>query len=369
VRTIRSKRGPNLGDRLAGMRDVFGEQPIDDADEPEARRKRPWASLLVAVVVALLAIYFAGQTAARLWLEDLDSRLLDAGAGANALAISFEREHLEAYRAIAFSDGFPDDLRRYDVDAIEDRIQPVDANHGIPMIDLIDEQGRVVFAFRAEGAIRPYYRERMGLEVVRKSLAGERDEYGERFTSIIATEEGPLLATAGPVREGDEIIGALLLMTPVDEILSQGRNLHGAHLTAYSLDRGDPLATTTAIRPRTFSTEERTTLAQPDELPFATRFRVGGNPQREQIAALTVRHRTAAFLGAALPDRSRYVAWRVMMITALGMAVVAALVGIVVYGWTKERYEEPEPPEPPVPALPPGPPPQPTGPPTWTAAP
>lgn len=357
MRTIRSKRGPELGDRFAGTRDVFAPEPQHELEDDESRRRRPWLALLIALVAALLAIYFAGQTAARLWLEDLDARLLDAGAGTNALAIGFEREHLEAYRAIAFSDGFPDDLARYDVRAIEDRVQPVDANHAIPMIDIVDAQGRVVFAFRAEGAIRPHYRERTDLEMVRRSLAGEGDEFGERFTSIVTTEEGPLLATAGPVRSGERIVGALLLMTPIDELLSQGRNLHGAHLTAYSLDRGDPLATTTAIRPRTFDTETRTILAQPDELPHANRFRVRAKPQREQVAALTIRHETAAFLGASLPDRSREVAWKVMVIVALGMAVMSVLVALVVHGWTKERYEDLAPPPPPR-ALPAGPPPE-----------
>lgn len=354
MRTLRSRRDPVLDDRLRTLGSTPSPEPDLDFDDEE-RRRRPWLALLIAIIAALLAIYFAGQTAARMWLEDLDARLLDAGAGVNALAINFEREHLEAYRAIAFSQGFPEDLAAYDVRAIENRIQPVDANHAIPMIDIIDDQNRVVFAFRAEGAIRPVYRERRGIEIVRMALAGERDQYGERFTTIITTQEGPLLATAGPVRSGDRIVGALLLMTPIDELLSQGRNLHGAHLTAYSLDRGDPLATTTPIRPRTFDTETRTLLAQPDELPYATRFRIAGSTQREQVAALTIRHRTGALLGAALRDRSREVAWNVMVITAIGMALMSVLVGLVVYGWTRDRYIEP--PEREVLALPPPPPP------------
>jgi hypothetical protein len=355
MRTIRTRGAEHLEDRLARVRGAVAgdERRVELDEEDEERRRRPWAALLVAVLAALIAIYLAGQTAARMWLEDLDERLLDAGAGTNALAITLEREHLEAYRAIAFSSGFAEDLAVYDVDAIEDRIQPVDANHGIPMIDIIDDQNRVVFAFRAEGAIRPVYRERGGVEIARKALAGERDEHGERFTALIATDEGPLVATAGPVRSGDRIVGALLLMTPMDELLSQARNLHGSHLTAYSMDRGDPLATTTPIRPRTFDTETRTFLAQLEELPYATRFRISGAVQREQIAALTIRHRPAAFLGSALPDRSRQVAWNVMIIVAIGMAVMSALVATVVYGWTRERYQEPDPLPPTPPALPP----------------
>lgn len=353
---MRTQRGLGsaVDDPLAGVRDVLPPREDDDELQDDDVRRRPWTQLLIAVIAALLAIYLAGQTAARMWLEDLDARLLDAGAGANAAAIVLEREHLEAYRAIAYSDGFAADLAALDVLAIEERIQPVDANHAIPMIDIIDDQNRVVFAFRAAGAVRPVYRERRSVEIVRQALAGERDDYGERFTALIATDEGPLIATAGPVRSDGEIVGAVLLMTPLDELLSLGRNLHGSHLTAYSLERGDPLATTTPIRPRTLETGLRATLAHPEELPYATRFRVGGNPHREQIAALTIRHRPAALLGAALPDRSRQVAWNVMTIVALGMAIMAALIISVAYAWFHDRRVDVPPPREPA-ALPPAP--------------
>jgi sensor domain CHASE-containing protein len=308
-------------------------------EEEDERRRRPWIQLLLAILVAILAIYWAGQTAARLWLEDLDHRLLDAGAGTNANVNTLERDQLSAYRGIAFADGFAASLARYDARDIERRLTPIDANHGMPMIDIIDDQGRVVFAFRADGAVRPVYRERREVTIVRQALAGETDEYGERFSDLLTTDEGPLLATAGPVRLNGKVVGALLVMTPLDQLLSRSTNYHGSLLTAYSLDRGDPLATTTPIRPRTLGTELRVRLAQESQLPYANRFKIGGKTNREQIGALTLRHRTVAFLGAALPDRSRYVAWRVMVIVTIGLLVMAFLVWTVAYAWAKDKYE------------------------------
>jgi hypothetical protein len=293
----------------------------------------------MAVLVAVIAINWAGQTAAHLWRESLDKRLLDAGAGTNVDAIGLEREQLKAFRAIAFADGFPQELANYDARAIEQRLTPIDANHGMPMIDIIDDQGRVVFAFRAQGAIRPIYRQRKDLEIVQKALRGEFDEFGERFNDIITTDEGPLVATAGPVRVGTRIVGALLVMTPLETLLSTSTNLHGALLTAYSLDRGDPMATTTPIRPRTIDTDLRTRLSHPEELPYANRLNVGGRPHREQIAGLVLHHHTAALLGVALPDRSRHVANQVMLVVALGMLLIAVVVASVVHAWTRDRYE------------------------------
>lgn len=296
--------------------------------------------MVLALVVAIIAVNLAGQTAARMWLEDLDERLLDAGAGTNAALITLEREHLEAFRAIGFSQGFAADLEALDVRAIESRITPIDANNGIPMIDVIDVQGRVIFAFRADGALQPIYRERLGVDVVASALAGERDEYGERFTELIATEEGPLLATAGPVRDeadGSRIVGSLLVMTPLHELLGQAKNLHGADLTVYADDRGEPLATTTPVRPRSLSTDELEVLAHPEGFPEASAFDIGGKRQREQIGGLIVRHRLGALLGASMPDRSREVANRVMLLAGLGLLAMSILVASSVHAWLRDR--------------------------------
>jgi sensor domain CHASE-containing protein len=316
-----------------------GSLDEDLLDEDDERRRRPWIQLLLALLVAVLAIYWSGQTAARLWLEDLDKRLLDAGAGTNAAVNNLERDQLAAYRGIAYADGFAAALQRYDARDIERRLTPIDANHGVPMIDIIDDQGRVVFAFRSDGAVRPIYRQRRDVSIVRQALAGETDQYGERFSDLLATEEGPLIATAGPVRLDGKVVGALLVMTPLDLLLSRSTNIHGALLTAYSLDRGDPLATTTPVRPRTLMTDLRVRLAQDGQLPFANRFKIGGKTNREQIGALTLHHHTGAFLGAALPDRSRYVAWRVMVVVTIGLLLMAFLVWTVAYAWARDKYE------------------------------
>lgn len=336
---VQTKR-PTRADRLTDPLHVPPPTSLDDELElDDERRRRPWVQLCLALLVAVLAIYWAGQTASRLWLEDLDKRLLDAGAGANAYLNVVERDQLSAYRGIAFADGFAASLARYDAVDIERRLTPIDANHGMSMIDIIDGQGRVVFAFRAEGAVRPIYRQRRDLSIVRQALAGETDQYGERFAELVTTDEGPLVATAGPVRLDGKVIGAVLVMTPLDQFLSRATNYHGALLTVYSRDRGDPLATTTPIRPRTLVTDLRVRLAQSGQLPYADRFKIGGKTNREQIATLALRHRNVAFLGAALPDRSGYVAWRVMVIVALGVALLFFIVWSVAYAWAKDKYE------------------------------
>jgi hypothetical protein len=299
----------------------------------ELLRRRPWLHVLVALLIALGAVNWAGSTAASFWLHDLDNRLLDAGAGTNATVASVEREQLATYRGVAYAEGVSEALAAYDAAALERTLSPVVANGGIPMVDLLDQQGRVAYAFRAEGAPAPQYRERRDITIVAQALNGQSDQYGDRFADLLTTKEGPLLATAGPVRRAGKVVGAVLVMTPLDQVIGLAANEHGAFVTAYSTDRGDPLATSLASRPRNLGTRLRSTLQNPDKLPYARRIEASGATQRMQVGALVARHRTIAWVGTSLPDRSHSLASKIMLIVALGAGLIALLVGAVVATW------------------------------------
>jgi len=348
-RTVRTVEAP-APDDSPFLREQ--RRPEDQATLYEERYRRPVIPLLIAFLIALFCVWYAGHTAARMWLEDLDARLVDAGAGTNALVTSTEAKQLTAYRSIAFTDGFPDVLEHYDAQAISRVVTPVEANQGVPMVDIIDTRGRVVFAFRADDQLRPRYQTRSDIDIVDKALAGGADEFGERFSTVITTpKEGALLATAGPIRNNGHIVGALLLMTPLDRILAQGADVHGARLTVYSLDRGDAMATTAPVRVGSLTTSQRAKFSNVNRLPSHVSFSIHGKKQREIMSMLVVRHQPAALLGSSLRDRSWQVAFRVWVIAGLGMLLVPLLVGLVVHAWTKREYELEVPPPPPL-ALP-----------------
>ena len=304
-----------------------------DARVEDRPRRHPWIQVLLAVVIVLIAIEWTGQTASGIWLHDLDARLLDAGAGTNAVLATLERDQLDTYRTIAFTDGIAPALVAYDSADLERRLAPIDANQPIPMIDLVDTQGRVAFAFRAEGAPAPLYRQRLDLDMVKHVLAGESDQYGERYADLITTQEGPLIATVGPIKQAGKIVGAVLVMTPIDRLLSQASNDHGALLTAFSTDRGDPMATTSAIRPLNLGTALLAKLADPNELPYADRVDAAGKTQRRQIGGLSLRHHTIAYISSSLPDRTHAIASRITFVVGVAAILITLLVAYVVRLW------------------------------------
>jgi hypothetical protein len=302
------------------------------------RLRANWHVIALLVVVVLAAVRWTGSVASAEWSTALDERLADAGAGANSAMLDTERTQLTALRAFTFSAGVADAIKNVDVPQIEQLLGPVDANLGIPMVDVLDATGRVVFAFRGEGEVPPIYRQRNDLGIVQRALRGEPDQYGERFTTLVVTDEGSLVASTGPVRIGTEVVGAILVMTPLSDVLANSTNAHGEMLTVYSGDGGVPLATTAPVKPRTLP-DSYARLLPPDKLPVTSSYDVPGGSAREQLGALVVRHEAVAWLGVADRDKAGHVGGQVSLLTAAALVLASMLAGLITIRWRKEPAE------------------------------
>jgi hypothetical protein len=299
------------------------------------RLRRNWLVLAFLVVVMVAVVRWADHTASGEWSTSLDERLTSAGAGTNAVVLDAERQHLEALRAFSFATGVPEALSTLDVASIERILTPVDANLSIPMVDILDESGRVVFAFRAEGQPSPIYRDRGPVGIVASALAGEPDALGERFSTLLVTDEGPLLATAGPVRLDSKVVGAVLVMTPIEEVLAESTTTHGELLTVYTAAGGMPLATTAPVKPRTLP-KDLANLLPAESLPVRSSYEVPDGQVREQLGALIVRHQPVAWLGVAELDTSGRLGGQIIVIFVLGLLAVAVLVVVVSVLWRRD---------------------------------
>lgn len=298
------------------------------------RLRRCWPLIVAFLVVALLLIRWTGSVAANEWRRSLDERLADAGAGTNAAMVDLERDHLAALRAFAFTTGLPEALDMLDIAAVEQLLGPVDANLGVAMVDVLDESGRVVFAFRGDGQVPPIYRDRADIGVVQRALTGEPDQYGERFSTLLVTDEGALVASTGAVKVGDRVVGALLVMTPLSDLLTSSTNLNGALLTVYSGDGGVPLATTAPVKPRSLPQSLHRLL--PDEdLPVSSSYETPGGSTREQLGSLVIRHEKVAWVGVAERDRSGRVGSQVSLLTALAVLLCAGIALALTVAWRR----------------------------------
>jgi hypothetical protein len=285
-------------------------------------------------------VRWADHAASGEWGKSLDERLTRAGAGTNADVLDVERQHLEGLRAFSFAVGVPEALSTLDVATIERILTPVDANLSIPMVDVLDANGRVVFAFRAEGQPAPIYRDRGPVGIVTSALSGEPDSLGERFSTLLVTDEGPLIASAGPVRLDGKVVGAVLVMTPLAEVLASSTTTHGELLTVYTAAGGAPLATTAPVKPRTLP-KDLENLLPAESLPRRSSFDVPDGQVREQLGALIIRHQPVAWLGVAELDKSGDVGGQIVVIFVFGLLAVGVLVVVIGVLWRRDGDDGP----------------------------
>ena len=283
--------------------------------------RQRWLHLALGLVVAILAVVWAGQRAAQGVRDGLDARLRGAGAGADAGVVAVEAEQLSAVRGVTFTRGVGHALASRDVRELDRLVTPVQANSDVPMIDVVLPNGQVVFAVRSKGAPAPVA-SRAGLPAIQQSLAEAHGVRGGRFTEVEIFRSGPTLMTIGPVVDGTVPVGVVLAMTPLADVLGRLSQQSAADLTTYAVT-GTPTATTAPFRPVPVAPDTARSLMAGAALD--TREVHGSF--RETLGRLIVDHQAAAVLGVALHDDSSATGWAVTLYAALGLIGTVLILG------------------------------------------
>jgi hypothetical protein len=280
-----------------------------------------WLHLILGLLVAVLAVTWAGQRAHQGVLSNLDSRLQDAGAGADAALITVEAEQLSALRSITFTRGVADAVANSDPTAINELVTPLHANSNVPMVDVVRPNGQVLFAVRSKGAPRPAA-SRSGLRAIRQSIREARGARGGRFTEVVIFKTGPAFMTVGPLMRNNKAVGVVLVMTPLADVLGRISQQVRADLTAYTA-YGTPIATTAVADPPTLDRDTARTLIGGGAIVM--RYIHGDS--REALGRLIVDHQPDAVLGVALHDNSPATGRAVTLFAALGLIATVLILG------------------------------------------
>jgi hypothetical protein len=304
-----------------GSKRPGGERP------PTRWYMRRWLHLTAGILVALLTIYLAGQRATDGARATLDDRLTAAGAGADASIVSIESEQLSAVRAVTFTQGVADALAAKDGPKLNDLVTPLQANSTVPMIDIVEPDGRVLLAVRSKGAPAPVA-SRKGLKALQLSLARADGPRGGRFSEIVIYRSGPTLLTIGPITKDGKPVGAVLAMTPLADVLGRISQQVNVELTAYDAI-GDPIATTATYDPAAIPSSTAQALMGGGAI--VTRYVYADH--REKLGRLIVDHEPDAVLGVALEDDSNVVGRMTSITAAVGLACTA----IILATWWARR--------------------------------
>lgn len=284
--------------------------------EPERRVRRyrgRWLHLVLGLLIAVLAVTWAGQRAQRGVLDNLDTRLQDAGAGSVASLVTVEAEQLSALRAITFTQGVARAAAESDPDALNRLVTPLQANSNVPMVDVVRPNGTVLFAVRSKGAPRPAA-SRSGLRAIGQSIREARGSRGGRFSEVVIFKTGPAFVTVGPLMVGNTAVGVVLVMTPLADVLGRISQQVRADLTAYTGD-GDPIATTALVDPPNLDRDTARRLIGGGAIVM----RYMHDDTREALGRLIVDHQPDAVLGVSLEDNSPATGRAVTLFAALGL--------------------------------------------------
>jgi hypothetical protein len=296
--------------------------------------RRRWLHLALGLLVAFAAITWAGQRATDGVRANLDSRLRDAGAGADAALVTLEAEQLSTLRAITFTAGVGRSLEQRDPTTLNELVAPLQANSNLPMVDVVLPDGQVELAVRSKGAPSPVA-SRAGMPAIAQAMREARGSRGGRFTELVIFKTGPTIVTIGPAMFGGRPVGVVLVMTPLADALGRLSQQVGANLTAYA-STGDPIATTASFDPAAVNSD----LARELMGGAAISMRYVHGRQREALGRLVLDHQADAVLGASLDDNSAITGRAVRLYAGLGL-----LGAVVIFGAFWVRLSRGRPPE------------------------
>lgn len=208
----------------------------------------PYAVL--TVVLAMVGTYFVTQLVAGSLQERFDNQLAEAGRVASDSVVRKERDQLEVVRAMAYTQGVPQAVERADDGELEEILSPLIVNEGVDRAEVVDASGERLLALaHGEGPDAEYVSMTTGDPsewwLVGQVLDGA-DAVGDKYASLVETDDGFVLFTAAPVEAGDRTVGAVLVGTYLESLVAEIKAEALADVTIYDYT-GRPIASTFAV--------------------------------------------------------------------------------------------------------------------------
>jgi class 3 adenylate cyclase len=208
------------------------------------------------VILALLVGMISAYIVTRVLTSSVEARftrqLADAGHRAADALVQIEADHLRLWRQVRFTQGFALSVAAHDTQGIAVVALLAGAGEQIDAIDVLDATGHPLWAMHrdaqaggtyvfeswGDGAYLPWRR-------VQDVLAGRVDGNDDKYADVVETPAGWMLYTFGPVKDGDRVVGVLLVGTRLDHVVRRLDADALARVTLYDA-HGAPLASTLA---------------------------------------------------------------------------------------------------------------------------
>ncbi|HLB48838.1 MAG TPA: cache domain-containing protein, partial [Anaerolineales bacterium] len=191
--------------------------------------------MIVAILLAGLATWLVSQSFARALQERFRGQLVDSSVAASDALFKIELDQLTGVRAIARTSGVTEALTAHSWDGLDRIVRPLVVNSRLSLVHVLDSAGRPVYGIRAtpEGFAENENADFASWAPVRHVLAGERDDLGDKYVGLVDAPWGLTLYTVGPVKDGNKLVGAVMVGTPLTDIADAMSSASTANITIF----------------------------------------------------------------------------------------------------------------------------------------
>jgi signal transduction histidine kinase/HAMP domain-containing protein len=205
----------------------------------------PFAILTLSV--AIIGVYLSTRLVSGSLEERFTRQLVEAATISTDMLAQREEDQLEKLRAVSFTEGIDEAILNHDRAKLEALLFPLVVNQNIHRVDIIDASGEQILAIhRPPGSrsrsIEDYVVSRDTAvqewdiwPIIQKVLSGVTDARGDKYVALTQIDGNHLFVTGGPVKQGDQIIGAALVSSYTRDMARSLAQATFAEVSLYNL--------------------------------------------------------------------------------------------------------------------------------------
>ena len=202
--------------------------------------------LAVAILLAGLATWVITQSFVTKLQERFNVQLVDGFETASTQVYQAESKALITERAIARTIGVAEAAAARDTASLNTLIRPLAVNAHVPLVHVLDASGALIYELRLTS--EEIVRDEAAIDFaawapVRRVLAGESDNLGDKYSGVLDVPGGPILYVAGPLLLNNERLGVVLVGFPLETFLPQMIADSAAQVNLYRPDGQVALST------------------------------------------------------------------------------------------------------------------------------
>jgi signal transduction histidine kinase/HAMP domain-containing protein len=194
-------------------------------------------------MVAIIGVYLSTSLVSGSLEERFTRQLIEAGSSTADVLAQRERLHVSQLNAIAFTLGIDEAILADDREQLQTLVFPLVLNNNVDRVDIVDLEGRQLLEIhRPPGAESVEdYAMTSGADlsdwpIVQKVLAGVTDAKGDKFVTLANLDRQDSFITVGPVQQGDNTVGAVLISSYTHQLLQTLAQASFAEIILYDLD-------------------------------------------------------------------------------------------------------------------------------------